>query len=492
MDSRFFQYFNIITPMRLMIPTKSVISTGRKHTFSRILYEFFFIFLSFFKIILTIKSFYQLILIKSFFHSTYLHMKNTYNENLIFKFNRKIKQGTLSERNIERIALSENITCDSILAQYHHYLGDSKKTGFYNLMVLKNRLELQSDTFGENRITFLDPSWTASIGHLGLLSMFVRFKRISLNHDVNTTVVLNSQSNNNLLLNLYSKHLNIVPFQPDIHNSFKSQFQGLSTIETTIGHLGLYSAFNYAIREDSYKKLFDLPHNVLDIGFDYLKNFGFKNDDWFVTFHIRETRRKDGFISSANPPISSFLPAIKHVLDSGGWVVRVGNHSMTPLPSDIAHANQVIDYSQERNQSEDLNLFFLGACKLMVGSESGPKLIPNIFGVPCLVTNLPHVSHCHDLPGFTIPQNIYTLKEKRTLSLRESLESPLGWNAREYAEGFSRQPNSADEILDSLQYLLLDKVSKTESNLNFEKIRGLENSAKIAPSFIERNPHYLE
>lgn len=454
--------------------------------------QFLFVTLVPIKLIFTSRSYHQLNSVANYIQESTSQLRTLIEENKTLVFNRKLHNRKISKKELDEISLVETMASTSMLAQFHHYLGDSRKTGFYNLILAKKKQEERMQTFGANSNVFLDPGWTSSIGHLGLLSMFIRFKEINVHSDAKSPIVLNITPNNNILLNLYAKHLNIVPFRFELHGHFRTQFQLLNNLETEIGNLDLYAAFNYAMKQTRYKQLFDLPEKVKESGFSFLNKFGFSEKDWFVTFHIRETKNNDELSNPSNPSISSYVYAMKHVIDIGGWVVRVGNQDMTPLPENIKSNPRVIDFAQMRDQTECLNLFFLGACRVMVATESGPKLIPSLFGRPCLVTNLHHVSHCHDLPGYTIPQLIYSSNKKQVLNLRDSLAIPLGWNNRREALGYVRHENSPEDILEGLKCVLHDYQNSIYNERGFGEFRSLENSAKISPSFLSRYPNYLE
>ena len=64
---------------------------------------------------------------------------------------------------------------------------------------------------------------------------------------------------------------------------------------------------------------------------------GLPPDCWFVSLHVREgvgASRRDG-------NIADYLPAIRRITQAGGWVVRIGDASMTKI-SDVPN---LIDYA---------------------------------------------------------------------------------------------------------------------------------------------------
>jgi putative glycosyltransferase (TIGR04372 family) len=464
---------------------------------ARIIREFFVILIRVvrktlisFKVILSFRSLYQLNEIRSLIRRFRFELSNLYHQNIQINFNARLRKTKIYEAELRRYDKFESVS-PSIQSQFHREQGDTRATGIFNLHSQHQRLRISENTFGKLQPVFLDPGWTSSIGHLGLLSIFVRLARNGLLKSAEKVIVLNIKSNNGELLRLYSDYLNIVNFDEHMHGGLKRIFQPLDVIDTDIGALSLYAAFNYAIDVDQHSKLFKLPDYVTEYGYNFLKSFGFQSGDWFATVHIRETQ---GSIvtSSSNPPLTSYVPGIKKIFREGGWVVRIGHPGMTNFPEPISTNPRFIDFSQIHDQVEILRLFFLAECRFMIATESGPKLIPGLFGKPCLMTNLPHVSHCHNLMGMVIPQTILNSKKRTILTLRESLQIPLGWSTRPNENEFIRIPNSAEVISDSLDYFLGQQPMLESAVKSFYPQRGFENSARISPNFLDENPNYLE
>ena len=67
---------------------------------------------------------------------------------------------------------------------------------------------------------------------------------------------------------------------------------------------------------------------------------GIPLSDWFVALHVRE----DGDLDYRNSSIGNYPDAIRVITRAGGWVVRLGDASMTPMPD----MERVIDYAHSR------------------------------------------------------------------------------------------------------------------------------------------------
>jgi putative glycosyltransferase (TIGR04372 family) len=120
-------------------------------------------------------------------------------------------------------------------------------------------------------------------------------------------------------------------------------------------------------------------------GWDILAGFGMPRGAWFVTAHLREPGYWGWAIgdSPRNVDVASYFPAIREITDRGGWVVRIGDPKMTPLPP----MERVIDYALSDVRSPWLDLFLIAGSRFFLGSNSGPALFAQIFGIPAILSN---------------------------------------------------------------------------------------------------------
>jgi putative glycosyltransferase (TIGR04372 family) len=62
-----------------------------------------------------------------------------------------------------------------------------------------------------------------------------------------------------------------------------------------------------------------------------------------------------------------YIKAIKAVTKAGGWVFRMGDPSMTPLPK----MPQVIDYAHNEIRCDWMDIFLGATFKFLIGTGSG-------------------------------------------------------------------------------------------------------------------------
>jgi putative glycosyltransferase (TIGR04372 family) len=258
--------------------------------------------------------------------------------------------------------------------------------------------------------------------------------------------------------------------------------------------------------EKKRRSLLSLTNSDFQRGWDFLQKIGMPRDAWFVCVHCRE----DGYLSGEgqtyrNANIANYLPALEAVIEKGGWVVRLGDPSMSEIPSN----KYIIDYAHMDNTEDWMDVFFCAACKFFIGSASGLAAVSSCFGVPAAVANHAPVSVVLAyLPeDIGIPKLIYSLSEKRYLKFSEILGSPIG-NFRFdslYKEADISVVDNTGEDIKALAMEMLDKVHgkviyTAEDNRLQDRFKSLMNTshysygsaARIGRDFLRRYSFLLD
>ena len=210
--------------------------------------------------------------------------------------------------------------------------------------------------------------------------------------------------------------------------------------------------------EDRRPLLTTLSDSDYERGIQCLENLGVPQDSWFVCLHVREPGYKDQSLktdSYRNADIETYLPAIKTVVAHGGWVIRLGNPTMKPLPQ----MDHVIDYAHSDVRSDWMDVFLGSQSRFIIGTASGPNPISIAFGVPMVLTNyLPwNLLHFSNKDLF-LPRLFWSPKEKRHLTFTEILSSKVaaGIEQSSYDRlGVDILQNSPEEINDIVLEMIL-------------------------------------
>jgi len=134
--------------------------------------------------------------------------------------------------------------------------------------------------------------------------------------------------------------------------------------------------------------LVSLPDKYDEAGWNLLRSHGLPDGGWFVCFHMRSGGYRpdatDGGIAYyRNSTMEDYIPAMQAVRKRGGWVVRLGDPSMPPLPD----MEGVIDYAVSDWREDWIDVFLLARNRFFVGVPSGPSAVAHTFGVPIVEIN---------------------------------------------------------------------------------------------------------
>jgi len=235
-----------------------------------------------------------------------------------------------------------------------------------------------------------------------------------------------------------------------------------------------------------------------------LARFGIGAEDWFVAVHAREGaffQEDEGSPERhRNASIASYVPAMRQIVERGGWVVRVGDPTMTPLPP----LDRVIDYPHTEARTDWMDVYLAAACRFFLGCSSGLFVIAWSFGRPCALANWNSiVTRPWGLRDLYIPKLWWIEGEERFLTFREAL-------AREFAEranteeleeaGLRLVDNSEEEISE-----LVDEVFAREEGVPYtpeeeDRQRRLDSistlypygaAARMGTAFLRRHANLL-
>ncbi len=189
-----------------------------------------------------------------------------------------------------------------------------------------------------------------------------------------------------------------------------------------------------------------------------LRNAGVPENAWFVCVHCREGGSlglKQGQ-TLRDVDVNNYFLAMKEIARRGGWVLRMGEAAMKPIPP----MKNVIDYAHLGVKSDWMDVFLCASCKFFLGSNSGLSNLASVFGISSVITNIAGPVSAvlpYGPQDIGIPKLIYSEKEKRYLVFQEILSSPVG-NFREdhlfAAAGLRVVENSPEDIKEAAVEML--------------------------------------
>lgn len=242
-------------------------------------------------------------------------------------------------------------------------------------------------------------------------------------------------------------------------------------------------------------------------GWAVLRDAGIPDDSWFVCVHCRKGGRishKQGQ-TLRDADIKSYIPAMEEIVKRGGWVLRMGDAFMEPIPA----MKNVIDYAHMSIKSDWMDIFLCASCKLFLGSNSGLTNLAMVFGTPTAVTNTSGPVSAvlpYGPDDIGIPKLVWSMREGRYLSFKEILSSPIG-NFREdhlfASYGLRVVENSPDDIIE----IMIERIDRLEGKLKYsdaderlqERFKSLMNpthfsygsASRIGMDFLRKYEHLL-
>lgn len=236
-----------------------------------------------------------------------------------------------------------------------------------------------------------------------------------------------------------------------------------------------------------------------------LRDWGLREDSWFVCLHNRErgySPNDDDLHDYRNAPIENYFPAIEEITKRGGWVIRMGDPNMTPLPP----FPQVVDYAHSPLRSPRLDICLCASARFFLATSSGLYIVGTLFGVPIATVNLtPMSAPSLTLIDIGIPK-LYSYADGGLMSFPEVMTSPLG-NYRfteEYEKAGVRVVSNSPEEIHDLTVEMLERLDGTciytEEDENFQRRfealfrpghYGYGSSRRIGRSFLRAHRDLL-
>jgi putative glycosyltransferase (TIGR04372 family) len=356
---------------------------------------------------------------------------------------------------------------------------------------------------GLNTKFLFTADWGWVIGHISHLDQLVRLRELGLLSPERRVLVLSPEDGaNKHYLNYWRKHLEFMVVSRHEANVLRTVMQPLSEkltgFELKAGFATLYEAWNIAgdlWTKEKRPPLLNLDPDDEARGWQVLRKWGVPDGAWFVALHVREydahAPNHNRLRAAPNADIGTYILAIRAVIARGGWVIRMGDSSMSALPV----LPGLVDYANSKDKSEWMDVFLWAACKFFIGTSSGPLTVPASFGVPVLYTNCCGMGHSPALGrSLVLPKLFYSRNKQRLLTVDEILSSPLGWTVAIPGDDVDLRDNSPEEILAGVEemFVLLEGGSDafdilTELQAEFSRRRdlyGRNASTPIAHSFI--------
>jgi putative glycosyltransferase (TIGR04372 family) len=228
----------------------------------------------------------------------------------------------------------------------------------------------------------------------------------------------------------------------------------------------------FAVQEEWIRQgrgpLLSLTHKDVEHGRAELRRMGVPEGAWYACVHVREPGYlNEGPTSSEaarNGDIRNYIPAIEEIVRRGGWVIRIGDPTMRPLPP-LPHC---IDYAVSSFKSEVMDVFLAASCRFLIGTTSGVVIISEVFGVPVGAAEYyPIGGMLHTPLDVIIPKPYRERATGRMLFFEEYLKMPFAftYDSNQFASlGLEALPSEPEDIRE----LAIEMLARTEGKWPYD------------------------
>tara|TARA_Y100000590_G_scaffold18275_1_gene21755 strand:+ start:17264 stop:18667 length:1404 start_codon:yes stop_codon:yes gene_type:complete len=409
-----------------------------------------------------------------------------------------------------------------LLARELYYLSDASFFQLLNDYGAKRNQWLKETGLEILDIEFIQPAvFMGSIGNFYALENLIRANNLGLRDKKKLLYILPKKAKftNSVLAGYFEKYVKIIK-EDDLDSDIEDFASSLSLplgfcVPMRKECLYLDIAANRCEKEENEKKIspsiLKLKEDHKNQGIKILNKMGLPKDAWYVTLHVREPgyrgeskkNTKENFRNS-NP--LNYLKAIERITKSGGWVFRMGDASMTPLPK----MKNLIDYARSEYKSEMMDIFLAATSKFCIGTASGFWRIPRYFGVPVIFTNSAFPMGYYSLKknDLYLPRLIKKASNNKYQTFEEFMSCPsllyqgddlFKKNKLSFVENSSEDIDfSVREMIDNI--FNLSKNNFNEQQIKFRKVAekninkyndSVKAFAKCSQSFLENYPNLL-
>jgi putative glycosyltransferase (TIGR04372 family) len=358
--------------------------------------------------------------------------------------------------------------------------------------------ELQYDRLG---LRLFSKDEFLAIGHLGMLDKYIKAEILGM-IPRRTNVILGASEDfsNPTYVHYWEKYFSritnprTISFLTSLLDPLREHLSVVRVGEDTRTFVAFGGDAQSRWDAEGRGPLLELSAEHRERGYRLLRELGVPEGAWFVGLHVRESNDRMRDVRDAD--ITTYRLAIEEIAKRGGWVLRMGDRGMRPLPN---YPN-TIDYAHSGKREDWMDVFLWAEGRFFIGTGSGPQMIPTTFGKPVAIANygpVPTIVCGKD--DILLPKQYWHEKERRYLTLPERMSPEYGF--RESISAFAamgiRVVNNTPEELRELVVEMMGRFEGRHAEVEDERtlqacFAGLAAAhgvypARIARAFISRH-----
>jgi len=409
-----------------------------------------------------------------FLHSDLVFAASDDGSKLARKIKALLAQGQISEalRCSESVSLEDPVELLNQVAQVNYLNGAwATSVDIRRKVIEKFDNQVSKSWLRHVNLRFISGSFIGHIGHLGLIDLLCKAKDLDLLSNERRMFVGVKDSVANLdYLMCWKNQIEIDLIEREEFRSFTKQFHPLFD-DVTIVRLkdsrpdfySAYSRINELWTASGRGPLITPDESSIAESRAYFANFGLDPDGWFVGIHVRG-EDPHWWTNATDSDVNDYLPAIDRIIAAGGYVIRIGDSTMKPLPI----RKGLIDYAHAPNRKKSHDVYVWSKCRFFIGTGSGPMNIPHTFGRPTLYSNCPALGLDQQFNKFmTMPKLLRRRSTAELVRLEDVMKSPYAWSVSRRHDGYDYEyvENSPEVLIDATEEMM---SQTTDEQYSFE------------------------
>tara|TARA_B100000035_G_scaffold315304_1_gene335065 strand:- start:1774 stop:3078 length:1305 start_codon:yes stop_codon:yes gene_type:complete len=291
------------------------------------------------------------------------------------------------------------------------------------------------------------------------------------------------KNNNSTLRNYFSDYVHISP-----HKIYSDEFIKEHQIDTgTIIEfdkfaLRLFEAKNLVEqRRKNNKGFLKLKKDHLKNGISILRKMGVKNNEKFITLHIRQLGWRGENISNSTeifrtPNVENYIQAIEYLTKLNFKVILVGNNNYK-----FKKIKNFINYANSKFKSDSMDIFLAAKSEFLIGNASGFYNAAMCFGTPVLFTDVSCYSNFFFLSknDLFLPRLLKRINSKKIIPIINCFDYPL--NSIHHDNHLKKlsitvEENSPSDITEAVKEMLKNILKKKKDSLVQKKFKKTFNN----------------
>ena len=318
----------------------------------------------------------------------------------------------------------------------------------------------------------------------GLLSLLMANKnKLRKEKKLISFVPKNLKNNNTTLRNYFSDYVYISPKK--IYSDEFIQEHQIDTgtiIEFDNFVLKMFEAKNLVEqRRKNDKGFLSLKKDHLKNGIRTLRKLGVKNNDKFITLHIRQLGWRGENISNSTeifrtPNVENYIQAIEYLTKRNFKVILVGNNNYK-----FKRIKNFVNYADSEFKSDSMDIFLAAKSEFLIGNASGFYNAAMCFGTPVLLTDVSSYSNFFLLTknDLFLPRLLKRINSKKIIPIINCFNYPL--NSIHNDSHLSKlsvtvEENTSNDITEAAKEMLKNLRKRKKESFVQKKFKKMFNT----------------